>query len=721
MWRGQTKLQDAIDGADLVRVVRRGLPVTLVIALAVGLLTFGVLSLMPVKHVAEARVTIKSAEAVDRTALSAHSRAISAPPLLSQVAEELRLDRLAQFGGDGDVGIVGRALRLVGVTGAEAQRTTPEAVLGKISQQLRVSPASDEATIVIRFTSDSAKLSAAVVDRLAKTYQKTLAGKPARSAKQELNAVADKIDQSNSKLSLVDGEIAQLTSKIAALRNGSGEASVNLRRLTKLKAELTRAEAVRARTESQWQRARDLTRQGKVDAVPQLQQSPAIRRLIGQRARQEQKLAKAQEKLLPAHPRIKRLKADVTKVKQQLRQQVRNFIRGLEKEFRTAAFKVQDIERDISGLQSKVVDISDDEAKLRRLQSQAGELRLQQQQLAQQFESKKQLIASQPPPVEAQIIQPARLVARSGQIPKAPYTLAAMAVAFALGLGLITTKDVVSRGGLVRREAKAVEEDVPSLSMATVAARLNLPMSNLETTDAETAPSVQPTVTDPDPQPSLGAPPQQEEVFRLTSVAGIADHLLDRGQEVAGFRSMLVGQTGGVDPAEVGMELARALSEAGAQVVVIDWNVQANRFARAIGVGEYPGVSELLSGEARFEDIIANVPNSRVHYINAGAGLDSGDPRLDEEGLNLVLDALDEAYDQIVVIGRFAAAQELFEIVQGRFDAGIVVSAASSAHEPQREPANTFLGFEVTDIDIIHYRCSAPIAPAAPERQMELA
>ena len=95
MWRGQTKLQDAIDGADLVRVVRRGLPVTLVIALAVGLLTFGVLSLMPVKHVAEARVAIKSAEAVDRTALSAHSRAISAPPLLSQVAEELRLNRFA--------------------------------------------------------------------------------------------------------------------------------------------------------------------------------------------------------------------------------------------------------------------------------------------------------------------------------------------------------------------------------------------------------------------------------------------------------------------------------------------------------------------------------------------------------------------------------------------------------------------------------------------------
>ena len=76
---------------------------------------------------------------------------------------------------------------------------------------------------------------------------------------------------------------------------------------------------------------------------------------------------------------------------------------------------------------------------------------------------------------------------------------------------------------------------------------------------------------------------------------------------------------------------------------------------------------------------------------------------LDEEGLNLILDALDEAYDQIVVIGRFAPAQNLFEIVQGRFDAGIAVYDNSGVSEPKPEPANTFLGFEVTDIDIIRY------------------
>ena len=107
---------------------------------------------------------------------------------------------------------------------------------------------------------------------------------------------------------------------------------------------------------------------------------------------------------------------------------------------------------------------------------------------------------------------------------------------------------------------------------------------------------------------------------------------------------------------------------------MIDWNRNADRFARNFGVGDQAGITELLHGEANFEDIVGNVPNSRVHYINAGAGLDLAEYELDEEGLNLVLDALDEAYDQIVVIGRFEAAQILFELIQGRFDAGIVIS-----------------------------------------------
>ena len=67
--------------------------------------------------------------------------------------------------------------------------------------------------------------------------------------------------------------------------------------------------------------------------------------------------------------------------------------------------------------------------------------------------------------------------------------------------------------------------------------------------------------------------------------------------------------------------------------------------------------------------------------------------------LNLVLDALDEAYAHIVVVGEQDSVRHLFETIQGRFDAGVIVS--SSANSVLRDPPGTLLGFEVAEIEII--------------------
>ena len=71
---------------------------------------------------------------------------------------------------------------------------------------------------------------------------------------------------------------------------------------------------------------------------------------------------------------------------------------------------------------------------------------------------------------------------------------------------------------------------------------------------------------------------------------------------------------------------------------------------------------------------------------------------LDADRINLVLDALDEAYQQIIVMGRYNEARQLFQTIEGRFDAGLIVSNQAMAAEP-----NVFLGFEVSDIEIVHH------------------
>ena len=86
----------------------------------------------------------------------------------------------------------------------------------------------------------------------------------------------------------------------------------------------------------------------------------------------------------------------------------------------------------------------------------------------------------------------------------------------------------------------------------------------------------------------------------------------------------------------------------------------------------------LLQGRAKFEDVVARVPGSGAHFIPAGTAVLDRDTLLDPDQLNLTLDALDTAYDHIVVVARNDVAHALFEAILGRFDAGIIVS------EPKR-------------------------------------
>ncbi len=51
-------------------------------------------------------------------------------------------------------------------------------------------------------------------------------------------------------------------------------------------------------------------------------------------------------------------------------------------------------------------------------------------------------------------------------------------------------------------------------------------------------------------------------------------------------------------------------------------------------------------------------------------------------------------------MGRHAAARDLFETIQGRFDAGVTVTEGRRRADVLPDPPGTFLGFEVIDIEL---------------------
>ncbi|NJM55304.1 MAG: CpsD/CapB family tyrosine-protein kinase [Verrucomicrobiae bacterium] len=159
----------------------------------------------------------------------------------------------------------------------------------------------------------------------------------------------------------------------------------------------------------------------------------------------------------------------------------------------------------------------------------------------------------------------------------------------------------------------------------------------------------------------------------VMSIAALIERIGERTPERGGYRSLVTGAADGTDGTATAIALARGLAEAGQPVILVEWTYGQSAVAKALSVPDHPGTAELIAGEASFEDVISGLPGTQCHVIAAGRQLTEAFAGQDPDQINLVLDALDEAYAHIVVTGEHGAVRHLFEAIQGRFDAGILV------------------------------------------------
>lgn len=201
----------------------------------------------------------------------------------------------------------------------------------------------------------------------------------------------------------------------------------------------------------------------------------------------------------------------------------------------------------------------------------------------------------------------------------------------------------------------------------------------------------------------------------FTEIEKLAVRLKTQRPSGGGHRTLITSQTEDVIPYDQALDLAKVLAGCGAQTILIDWSPSGEGFANAVGLDGNAGWNDLLQGRVTYDDIIHRLPGTRAQVIASGTAVPHGRRKLDADMLNLALDALDEVYDHIVVTARHNEARALFECIEGRFDAGITVEPnGDSTASP--DDGRTFLGFEVTDIDILHYRRPEPPVSSMAQR-----
>jgi len=281
-------------------------------------------------------------------------------------------------------------------------------------------------------------------------------------------------------------------------------------------------------------------------------------------------------------------------------------------------------------------------------------------------------------PIEAQIITKARAASVPSFPRKGPYAALVMLATLLLGAAWTITIALMQGARPVRAGATAAADPGP------ISARKP---------DARRA------------EPKLPAPSSAPIADRYVTVQNAdqaARRLTASKQAASGCRALVTGASNTIDPSTEAIALVRRLAREDKSVVLIDCGRDSSGVAEKFGFPKAPGFSELTSGKAKFDQVVRRLPDCDAHFISAGGSI-SGAGLADGDLLNMLLDALDEAYDHIVICGRTEPARSLFAAIEGRFDAGILVVDALTHDAALAAPDQRFLGFEVVDIELIRF------------------
>jgi hypothetical protein len=368
---------------------------------------------------------------------------------------------------------------------------------------------------------------------------------------------------------------------------------------------------------------------------------------------------------------MRQIRADLAGLERQIKAEVGKIVEGIDRSASIAAMREAAVKQSIEDVKARDVGTGDDQVKVRQLAAVAKSKRAELEQLQARYEANRARADSQTIPSGASIITSARPASVPNFSKRLPYAALVAVAVFLFGIAIVATK------------ALFTAPRTPKPAWSPAAAGLVL-----------TAPSA--------PGPAVAtAAKSVGAVSTVTSVDQLAGELMVRPPDIGGFRTLITGEADGVDAGPEAVELARTLADAGADVMLVDWSLDGRGIAESLGVRARPGVADLLRGEAKFEDVVSRVPASSAQLIAAGGGEVDPEELLDPDQLNLALDALDTAYDHIIVVGKTRAARALFEAIQGRFDAGVVVADGNRRASNLADPPGTFLGFEVTDIELL--------------------
>jgi polysaccharide biosynthesis transport protein len=480
--------------------------------------------------------------------------------------------------------------------------------------------------LTIVFTSANPEVAAKAANAIADIYIDMQSAKKHGESVGASEALSPQIEALRQKVAKAEAAVEDFRAH-NSLFVSSNNANLSTQQLADVTAQLSSARAQLVDAQSKAQLLREMIRSGRPLDVPDLMNNELIRRLSEQRAGLAAQLALEQQTLLPAHPRIKELMAQLAALDNQLVAEAQKAVRSLENDANLVKARVDALTDQLDRQKGAAAASNEKEVALRALEREAKAQRDLLESYLSRFREASTRAAVEDLPPDARVISRAIAPAAPYFPKKGPILLIVTLAALVLSTAFVTARELLSGRAFVPVERGLPAAPAPILASPAVA----LPLA--QRIEAMTAAGRQ-------------APPAVMPAAVSSETTAFADLLARCRRRIGRAHSLVVsGPADGEAISAMASQLGRRLADEGIRTVLVDLAA-----GPPAGIGEI-GLGDIVAGAASFTDAITGDAYSRLHLIPAGRGIEDLDPSTVTTQAELVYHALSLTYDVVIFDG----------------------------------------------------------------------
>ncbi|MFZ1774822.1 MAG: exopolysaccharide transport family protein [Rhizobiaceae bacterium] len=669
---------------------RRILAVALIATGAAFLLTM----VLTPKYQAETRILIETGESVftrpqtgqdtdrpllDEEGVTSQVEVIGSTDLLNDVAKKLDLASKPEFDEAASLSAIDRTLILLGLKNDPGSLALEERILKAMRERLTVYRVEKSRVIVIEFSSEDPELAAAVPNAIADAYIGVNQGAKRQTNNDATEWLEPEIADLRNKVRDSEAKVADYRSKTDLLL-GQNNSALATQQLSELSSELSRVRAARSGAEARAASLRSALKDGaSLESLPEVLSSSLIQRLRERQVQLKADIADLSTTLLDNHPRIKALRSQLGDLDGQIRSEAQKVLKGIETELQTAQFREKDLVASLNTLKAESARVGEDEVELRALEREANS----QRDLLESYLTRYREAASRKDrnylPADARVFSRAVVPSEAYFPKKVPIIGAAFAGSLLLmGIGVLLSE--LFSGRAMRPAAGRTFEPVNDIAM-----------------------------------PARAAASAAAEAAEADSAAMTATQAAERLIASGAGRALFVSPEGDA-AAAASVLVAREIADTGVRVILLDLTSSGAASSPMLEGASLPGITNLLSSEAQFSEVIHADQYSDCHVIPAGTA-NAARAMRGIERLPIILEALSSAYEIIVVECGSSDADGLARLISE--DAEIVLSVLDDTDPAVLTAAAGLVEAGYDDMMIV--TAAGALPPKKPGRQRAVA